>query len=151
MATFSDNVLVLQPGFGVHIPLKRRRLSRATVERQDWKKVRLLIVELSVTKIRDTYEPRGKSWIVCLQMFQLLHQAGFTHAKVESRCFDIDYWRPKPSNRKYLGDTLMFFHRPSGGNSLPPVSRGGKAEEKYLKAWKFQDIMKRQEKNQVLP
>jgi hypothetical protein len=82
-----------------------------------------------------------------LQIFRLLRHAGFTHAKVESRCFDIDYWRPKPKARKFLGDTLMFFYRPSGGNPLPPVPRGSKAEKKNRRDWKkFRETMEQQER-----
>ena len=77
----------------------------------DWKEVRLLVVEISVRKLRMDH-PKGDGWKVLEKIFENLKKAGFQYARVEKRFFTPGYWDPESGNRNYMSDGIIWFLRP---------------------------------------
>lgn len=101
----------------------------------DWKDVRLLVVEISVRKLRMDH-PKGDGWKVLDQIFENLKKAGFQYARVEKRFFIPGYWDPESGNRNYMSDGIIWFLRPKG-----PVEFKDSERELYSHWLQYKRIM----------
>lgn len=101
----------------------------------DWKEVRLLVVEISVRKLRMDH-PKGDGWKVLEKIFENLKKAGFQYARVEKRFFTPGYWDPESGNRNYMSDGIIWFLRPKA-----PVEFKDSERELYSHWLNYKRIM----------
>ena len=105
-----------------------------------WKKVRLLVFELSVTYVRTEMRSDGSGWEVLADIFDNFREAGFTLSKLEARFWELAYWQEHPQDRRWIGDGIIHMYRPAGDNQPPPV-KNATVLTKYVKWLGYRRIM----------